>query len=77
MITAKEFIDCEEWWRVRQERDTLNAMIAFAKMHVESALKASSEKGEVDVEMCMGQRTGVVTIDENSIINAYPLTNII
>lgn len=77
MMTADEFLDQEQYYKVFNDHPTKEAMIEFAKLHVEAALKAASEKGEVDVEMCMGQRTGVVTIDENSIINAYPLTNII
>lgn len=51
--------------------------IEFAKLHVEAALKAASEKGEVYVEECMGQRTGATWVDEESILNSYPLTNIV
>lgn len=53
------------------------AMVEFAKLHVKAALKAASEKGEVYVEVCMGQRTGATWVDEESILNSYPLTNIV
>jgi hypothetical protein len=48
-------------------------MIEFAKMHVEAALKAASEKAEI-VQHCT---PGYDYINENSILNSYPLDNII
>ena len=47
--------------------DVKQAMIGFAKMHVEAALKAAKEVGN-DFE-------GNETMNE-SILNSYPLTNI-
>jgi len=41
--------------------DVYDAMVEFAKLHVESALKAASDKYKVD---------------KDSILSAYPLTNI-
>lgn len=51
------------------------SLIAFAKMHVNAALKAASEKATIiesdpmfgDIEVC---------VNKDSILNAYPLTNI-
>ena len=67
--TAEEFLsknidyvlenDCKE--------DVENAMIEFAKLHVEAALKAAKEVGN-DFE-------GNETMNE-SILNSYPLSNI-
>lgn len=37
--TLEEFLSSEEHWRVRQDRDTKNAFIAFAKLHVEACKK--------------------------------------
>jgi hypothetical protein len=71
MITAKEFLKRHEWTEDYEE-----ILREFAILHVEAALKAASEKGQVEIEMCMGQRTGVCWVDEDSILNSYPLTNI-
>lgn len=51
-----------------------DAMIAFARLHVEAALKAASENVRYREQITMQgvQRTFSV----NSILNAYPLTNI-
>ena len=51
--------------------DVQKAMIGFAKLHVEAALKASSENAESYV---IGGLTSEV--DKESILNAYPLKNI-
>jgi len=72
--TAEEFIKNYH----RQEGHTFEqsvpqAMIEFAKLHVEYALKNASEKSTVirDEEFYT-----ISHIDKNSILNAYPLTNI-
>lgn len=65
-----------------EDQDILNAMIEFAKYHVEQALKAASEKAkqkkkEIPYE---GVRAGgsyyIDIIDKDSILNAYSLKNI-
>jgi len=73
--TAEEFLsknidyvlenDCKE--------DVKTAMIEFAKLHVEAALKNASEKSTVirDEEFYT-----ISHVDKDSILNAYPLTNI-
>jgi hypothetical protein len=47
-------------------------MIEFAKMHVKEALKQASEKAQTECDE--GGETGFV--DEDSILNAYPLDKI-
>lgn len=52
--------------------DTKLAMIEFAKLHVEAALKEASEKST-----CMNEDPFYSDmIDKESILNAYPLENI-
>ena len=51
--------------------DVQKAMIEFAKLHVEAALKAASENATSYV---IGGLTSEV--DEDSVLNAYPLTYI-
>jgi hypothetical protein len=58
--------------------------IEFAKLHVEAALKVASEKAEIHSssgsnyyrEFEEGIRNDTIWIPANSILNAYPLTNI-
>ena len=55
------------------------AIIDFTKLHVEAALKAASDKAlmEEDWRWDGENENHVYTgIDKDSIINAYPLTNI-
>ncbi len=47
-----------------------SAMIEFAKFHVEAALKAACKYSKTSEIM------GVIGVDEDSILNAYPLENI-
>lgn len=46
----------------------INASIEFAKIHVEAALKAASEKGKTS--------NGTSVVVKDSILNSYPLENI-
>ena len=67
--TAEEFID----QNYNQSLQVQDFMIEFAKLHVETALKAASEnvdtlKGEVYASKGC--------INKESILNAYPLNNI-
>jgi FMN-dependent NADH-azoreductase len=48
------------------------AMIEFAKIHVEAALKEASEKAFVTYS----EYTGDEIVSKNSILKSYPLTNI-
>lgn len=52
-------------------------MCRFAKLHVEAALKAASENAEIRTEeIGGGLNIEWKVIDKDSILNAYPLTNI-
>ena len=56
------------------------AMIKFAKMHVQEALKQASEKACVTPidheEISEGSFRPIWGVDDESILNAYPLENI-
>ena len=59
--------------RVMEPHDTVKAMIEFAKLHVEEALKAASENVKHETYEFDGKQPA---IDKKTILNAYPLTNI-
>ena len=80
IITAEEFL--EDFDYENQELGTdINypmierCMVEFAKIHVAAALNEAANEADVtviDVDM-----TGVIWgVDVNTILNAYPLTNI-
>jgi len=65
------------------EKDSFKeAMIEFAKLHVEEALKEASEKAKTDYEYLgeSGEFEDIPVyeyfVDKDSILNAYPLENI-
>ncbi len=82
-MTAKEFLVRDELFSkplTAKEKDFyiktilshngyIEAMIAFAKLHVEKALKQASE------EVYVSDHTNC-EIDRDSILNCYPLENI-
>ena len=55
-----------------------DAMILFAKLHVEAALKEASEKAKTKEDIAIFAEGTFETqiVDKDSILNAYPLTNI-
>lgn len=57
-----------------------NAMIEFAKLHVEAALKEASEKATVTPidheEISEGSFKPIWGVDDDSILNSYPLEEI-
>jgi hypothetical protein len=61
-------------------KDIKTAMIEFAKLHVEAALKTADEKATVTPidheEISEDSWRPVWGVDSDSILNAYPLTNI-
>jgi hypothetical protein len=75
LLTAKEFLKKENLPTDILSGDDINyAMIEFAKLHVEAALKAAAYNAEIsdyDEHMQFSPN-----IDDNSILNAYPLTDI-
>jgi hypothetical protein len=50
--------------------DIKTAMIEFAKLHVEAALKAAIKNAEIDYWR------GECILDDDSILNSYPLDKI-
>ena len=73
MITAEELLDNIEIWDgvFVHSKNAKQAMIEFAKLHVEAALKEASEKAE-----WKGYTLAAVEICNYSILDAYPLENI-
>ena len=63
--------DTKEDWELR-------AMVEFAKLHVEAALKAAADNAETKEEAFYGvdEVYSIRVVDKDSILNAYPLTNI-
>lgn len=78
MMQSKNGDDYTHWEEIH------SMMIEFAKLHVEAALKQASENVVMNVEVdgVCGQTKyydyaeNDVSIDTDSIINAYPLKNI-
>lgn len=69
ILSSKETYD-KEYFTV-SKHDALEAMIEFAKLHVEAALKEAGQKASMDEPIIR-----VFYINKDSILNAYPLTNI-
>ena len=83
MITAEEFLDISFGEDKAVRSKITKAMIEFAKLHVQEALKQASEKSLMkDVnEDCHyedeeGNFPEIYFIDKDSILNAYNLNNI-
>jgi hypothetical protein len=73
--TAEEFLNRDESG-VFSDVDIARAMIEFAKLHVEAALKAASENAEIEdigSPNGNGEWMSHEIINQNSILNAYPL----
>jgi len=52
-----------------------DAMIEFAKLHVEAALKKASKKAEI-IDVGIDYAIMEFVVDKSSILNSYPLENI-
>ena len=73
--TAEEFLRQKPFINGMTRDDQRVAMIEFAKLHVEAALKEASN--EADVKAVGADMYGVIwCVDVNTILNAYPFTNI-
>jgi hypothetical protein len=68
MITAQEFLD-----KIPQGNFDADYLIEFTKRHVDAALKAASEKAELDYGNGSCRECGSDKIDKQSILTAYPL----
>ena len=79
--TAEEFLD-PDWSDGDQfnRKEVCKHMIEFARLHVEAALEAADEKATVTPidheEISEGSWRPIWGVDSDSILNAYPLTNI-
>lgn len=80
---ATEFDNMRMPRGVSYQKEIGEVMIEFAKLHVTTALKTASEKGKIKLEpMGVNVDNGEsifdphYIIDEDSILNAYPLENI-
>jgi len=66
--------------KVVDEEEAIEAMIEFAKLHVEAALKEASENATVTPidheEISEGSFRPIWGVDDDSILNSYPLKNI-
>jgi len=77
--TADEFLNKEYYHIVLDSKDTWvnvgdieRAMVEYAKLHVEAALKEASEKAQIQ----MDEHDLSCSVNKNSILNSYPLSNI-
>ena len=68
--TAEEFALQDGYDKVI-DHVTETRMIEFAKLHVEAALQAASKNAEVNVTNYHNYE-----VDDDSILNSYPLENI-
>jgi len=71
--TFQKIIDGTNKWQISQQQSLANILREFAKLHVEAALLAASEKGTLLYPDVMGFQP---IINPDSILNAYPLENI-
>ena len=73
MKTATEFFDEGNF------NSVTDMLIEFAKMHVQEALKQASVEAEVEHELSnpYDSNSEYTIVNKESILNAYPLENII
>ena len=74
--TAESMLDISFGDNVALRTKISNVMIAFAKLHVEAALKAANENSFIYMLTATDDSARFPVIDEDSILNAYPLQNI-
>jgi hypothetical protein len=80
--TAKEFLNRDESG-VFSDVDIARAMIEFAKLHVEAALKEAANKADITyllkkrfLLLRASESWDFIIVDKKSILNAYPLEQI-
>ena len=71
ILTGKETYDSE--YPTVSKYDALEAMIEFAKLHVEAALKEAEKETVKHISKTILELN---MYNKNSILNAYPLENI-
>jgi len=78
MISTKEFLKDKTqfgtYGNMYKREDVSKKMIEFAKLHVKAALEAASGKAELEGDE--GSDFSYISVDKDSILNAYPLENI-
>ena len=77
ILTGKETYDPE--YPTVSKYDALEAMIEFAKLHVEAALKEASENFKMKIKDDVHEldmNDDWMEVDKNSIMTAYTLENI-
>lgn len=81
--TANEFLNQEYYHIVLDSKDTWvnvgdieRAMVEFAKVHVETALKEASDKVVLEYGDYISDGHYERVIDKDSILNSYSLDNI-
>lgn len=70
ILTAEEFLNENRDIQSDFDYETVKVMIEFTKLHVQAALKEASENAKIFSYVNMAE------LDKESILNAYPLTNI-
>jgi hypothetical protein len=70
-MTAEQYI-LENFEVNHADKDIQEAMIGFAKYHVEKALKKAAQEAEINFEVYIDD----YEINRDSILNAYSLENI-
>jgi hypothetical protein len=73
--TADEFLRQKPFINGMKRGDQQVAMIEFAKLHVQAALKAADDKADVTV-IDVDMTDTIWGVDSDTILNAYPLENI-
>lgn len=73
-----EFDEIMECLNGSIEPSLVKAMVEFAKLHVEAALREASEKAQCEegAIVDLGFEIISASVDKNSILNSYPLSNI-
>ena len=68
----------EEFLLLNNFKNNTEAMIEFAKLHVQAALKEASKNAKCsdDAIVDLGHTIIDAYVEKDSILNAYPLTNI-
>ena len=79
--TAEEFLDA--WFNrkgyvvIDQADDIDEALVEYAQIHVKAALKAASEKATVSMRHTRPFSEKRPVVDKESILSAYPESNIV
>lgn len=77
IVSAKEFLENEDYYQLCGNRYVPEALIKFAALHVQAALlNASKQASLTDFAYEFLQEGASDAIDIDSILNAYPLDNI-